>query len=85
MTKIKLCGLSRPCDIDFVNDVQPDYCGFVIDVPKSRRNVTPEQVRALCARLAPSIKAVGVFVNAPPGGAARNARDCRRAAARAGG
>ena len=66
MTKIKLCGLSRPCDIDFVNDVQPDYCGFVIDVPKSRRNVTPEQVRALCARLAPSIKAVGVFVNAPP-------------------
>ena len=66
MTKIKLCGLSRPCDIDFVNDVQPDYCGFVIDVPKSRRNVTPEQVRTLCARLAPSIKAVGVFVNAPP-------------------
>ena len=66
MTKIKLCGLSRPCDIDFVNAVQPDYCGFVIDVPKSRRNVTPEQVRALCARLAPSIKAVGVFVNAPP-------------------
>ena len=66
MTKIKLCGLSRPCDIDFVNAVQPDFCGFVIDVPKSRRNVTPEQVRALCARLAPSIKAVGVFVNAPP-------------------
>lgn len=65
MTKIKLCGLSRPCDIDFVNAVQPDYCGFVIDVPKSRRNVTPKQVRALCTRLSPLIKAVGVFVNAP--------------------
>lgn len=62
--QIKICGLSRPCDIDFVNEAGPDYCGFIIDVPKSRRNVTAAQVRALRSRLLPSITPVGVFVNA---------------------
>lgn len=63
--KIKICGLSRPCDIDYVNEAGPDYCGFIIDVPKSRRNVTAAQVRDLRSRLLPSITPVGVFVNAP--------------------
>lgn len=35
MTKIKICGLYRPCDIQFVNDARPDWCGFIIDFPKS--------------------------------------------------
>lgn len=65
MTKIKICGLSRPCDIDFVNEARPDWCGFIIGFPKSHRNVTPEQVRALTARLAPGITPVGVLVNQP--------------------
>lgn len=29
MTKVKLCGLSRPCDIDVVNKLHPEYIGFV--------------------------------------------------------
>ena len=29
MTKIKLCGLSRLCDIEAVNALRPDYIGFV--------------------------------------------------------
>lgn len=61
--KIKLCGLSRPVDIDYVNQVKPDYCGFIVNFPKSRRNVTPEQVRALTARLSGDIIPVGVFVD----------------------
>lgn len=65
MTKIKLCGLYRPCDITFVNEAKPDFCGFVIDVPKSHRNVTPAQVRKLRQNLDASIRPVGVFVNAP--------------------
>lgn len=65
MTKIKICGLSRPCDIDFVNEARPDWCGFIIGFPKSHRNVTPEQVRALTARLAPEVTPVGVLVNQP--------------------
>lgn len=63
MTKIKICGLSRRCDIGFVNRCGPDYAGFVVNVPKSRRSVTPEEARALSALLSPDIMPVGVFVN----------------------
>ena len=65
MTKIKLCGLSRPCDIETANRLRPEYIGFVF-APNSRRYVTPEQAAELKALLAPGIQAVGVFVNAPP-------------------
>lgn len=65
MTKIKICGLSRPCDIAYVNEAKPDFCGFIINVPKSRRNVSPDTVRQLVKTLSPEVKPVGVFVNAP--------------------
>ena len=65
MTKIKICGLRRPEDIAYVNEARPDFAGFIIDVPKSRRNVSPEKVRELTALLSPEILPVGVFVNAP--------------------
>ena len=29
MTKMKLCGLFRPCDIDAANELKPEYIGFV--------------------------------------------------------
>lgn len=64
-TKIKICGLRRPEDILFVNEARPDFAGFIIDVPKSRRNVPREKVRELTALLSPEILPVGVFVNAP--------------------
>ena len=64
-TKIKICGLQRPEDILFVNEARPDFAGFIIDVPRSRRNVSPEKVRELTASLSPEILPVGVFVNAP--------------------
>ena len=65
MTKIKICGLYRPCDIQYVNEARPDWCGFIIDFPKSHRNVTPDQVRALRAGLDPAVTPVGVFVDRP--------------------
>lgn len=61
MTKIKLCGLSRTCDIEAANELHPDYIGFVF-APKSKRYVTLEQAVELKKLLAPRIKAVGVFV-----------------------
>ncbi|MDE6846304.1 MAG: phosphoribosylanthranilate isomerase [Lachnospiraceae bacterium] len=61
MTKIKLCGLSRPCDIEAVNKLQPSYIGFVF-APKSIRYVSMEKAAGLKELLSPSIKAVGVFV-----------------------
>ena len=65
-TKIKICGLKRPEDIIYVNEAKPDYAGFIIEVPKSSRNVTEDQVRELTAKLDPDIISVGVFVNAVP-------------------
>lgn len=65
MTKIKFCGLSRICDIENVNELKPDYVGFVF-APKSRRYVTYEKAAELKSRLSPEIKAVGVFVNEYP-------------------
>lgn len=63
--KIKLCGLTRPCDIEAVNELQPDYIGFVF-AKKSRRYVSPEKAEELKAMLAPGIQAVGVLVNEEP-------------------
>lgn len=62
--KIKICGLFRPEDIEYANQVQPDYAGFVF--AKSRRQITIEQARKFRKMLSPGIRTVGVFVNAPP-------------------
>lgn len=65
MTKIKLCGLTRPEDITAANALEPDFVGFVF-APKSRRYVTGEQARTLRNQLSSSIQAVGVFVDEEP-------------------
>lgn len=62
MTKIKLCGLSRICDMEAANELKPDYVGFVF-AAKSPRCVTPQIAAELKRRLDPGIAAVGVFVN----------------------
>lgn len=64
-TRIKICGLTRPEDIQAVNQAKPDFCGFIVEFPKSRRNITVEQLKALREKLDESILPVGVFVNAP--------------------
>lgn len=65
MTRIKLCGLTRPEDIEAANALMPEYTGFVF-AKKSRRYVDPDGAAALRAMLAPGIRAVGVFVREPP-------------------
>ena len=64
--KIKICGLSRACDITYVNEAQPDFAGFVVNYPKSRRSVTPLQLSRLRENLAETVLPVGVFVNEKP-------------------
>ena len=64
MTKIKLCGITRSCDIEVVNTVKPEYIGFVF-TSKSKRYVTPEMAAKLKRELSMDIKAVGVFVDEP--------------------
>lgn len=65
MTKIKICGLTRPEDIEAVNAAGPDFAGFVVEVPGSRRSVSREELRVLAGGLRKEIKGVGVFVDAP--------------------
>ena len=65
MTRIKLCGLTRPCDIEWANALTPDYIGFVF-ARRSRRYVSPERAKALRDGLYSDISAVGVFVNEAP-------------------
>ncbi len=62
--KVKICGLRRQCDIEYVNELLPDYIGFIF-AEKSRRYVAPAEAAKLKAQLDPRIKAVGVFVDAP--------------------
>lgn len=66
MTKIKICGLRRLRDIEAVNAARPDFAGFVVEVPGSRRSVDKRELRELAGRLEEGILSVGVFVNAPP-------------------
>ena len=64
-TKIKICGLRRREDILAINEAKPDYCGFIIEFPRSFRSITADKARELVRELSPKIRAVGVFVNAP--------------------
>jgi phosphoribosylanthranilate isomerase len=59
--KIKICGVSREEDIEYINEARPDYTGFVF--AESKRKVTPAQAAKLRRRLAEGIAAVGVFVD----------------------
>jgi len=61
--KIKICGLFREQDIDYVNEARPDYTGFVF--AESKRRVSGEFAARLRRRLSDDIVPVGVFVNAP--------------------
>ena len=65
MTKVKLCGLRYPEDIQEANRLHPEYIGLVF-AEKSRRFVTREQAENLKKMLDPSITAVGVFVDEIP-------------------
>ncbi len=61
MVKIKICGLKRQEDIEYANELLPDYIGFVF--AKSRRQVDLKLAQTLGNMLGKGIKKVGVFVN----------------------
>lgn len=62
MTKIKMCGLRRPEDIEFANMVKPDYIGYVF-AEKSKRYIAPEKAAEFTKLLDGDIVPVGVFVD----------------------
>jgi phosphoribosylanthranilate isomerase len=61
--RIKICGLFRNKDIEYINEVCPDFAGFVF--AESKRQVSLPQAKQLRSLLAQNIVPVGVFVDAP--------------------
>lgn len=60
MVPIKFCGMRREEDICMINEVKPDYIGFIF--APSKRQVTPSQAKILIEQTTVSL-CVGVFVN----------------------
>ncbi len=74
-TRIKICGLKRSEDIESVNLAKPDFCGFMVEFPRSSRSVSRDLLAELTAQLDPEIIPVGVFVRCTGEAAGRAGRD----------
>ncbi len=59
--KIKICGIRRTEDVEYLNEFPPDYAGFVF--ANTKRRVSFEEAERFRSLLKPEIKTVGVFVN----------------------
>ena len=64
MTSIKICGLKRFEDVEYVNETLPEYAGFVF-WDKSKRNVDFDYAYELRKSMDQRIASVGVFVDRP--------------------
>lgn len=60
MVKVKLCGIQQLSDIEYINEIRPDYIGFVF--APSKRRITPKKAHDLIQHVSSST-CVGVFVN----------------------
>lgn len=63
-TPVKICGLTRPEDVDAAVGAGADAIGFVL-YPPSPRYVTPQRAAELAARLPAFVTPVLLFVNSP--------------------
>ncbi len=60
-TRIKICGLTVPEEVLFINRMDVDYVGFVF--ADSKRQVSTHKAMQLSSMLSSDIKRVGVFVD----------------------
>lgn len=61
--KIKICGMTCESDIEAVNTYLPDYIGFVLYFPKSKRNISIEKAKELTGKTDKRIQTVAVVVS----------------------
>ncbi|TCF99179.1 N-(5'-phosphoribosyl)anthranilate isomerase [Paraburkholderia strydomiana] len=64
-TRIKLCGLSKPADVNCAIDLGADAIGLVF-YPPSPRSVSVAQAVELVHQVPPFVSVVGLFVNPTP-------------------
>ena len=62
MIKVKICGICHEVEVGIMNELMPDYVGFVF-IPKNRHFVAPEYAALLRSKLRKGIQTVGVFAN----------------------
>ncbi|MCR4807829.1 MAG: phosphoribosylanthranilate isomerase [Lachnospiraceae bacterium] len=60
--KIKICGITRAEETEYLNEAMVDYTGFVF-YEKSRRNITIENAKRIMSGLSGDIKRVAVTVS----------------------
>ena len=61
--EVKICGLTRRCDVELAAELGAGYVGFVL-VPASPRCVPVERLRELTGGLPAGVKRVGVCADA---------------------
>ena len=73
--KVKICGITSAEDIKIVNACEPDFAGFVMFFPKSKRNLSPETAKSLIEMLDKNVLSVAVTVS-PTLEQVKTAYDC---------
>lgn len=63
MTRVKICGIRDKKEIEFLNEIKPDFAGFVMFFEKSKRNIEPVRAKELLSCLDKNIKSVAVTVS----------------------
>ena len=61
--KLKVCGLSNPIEIETCINNDVDFCGFILNYPKSHRFINYEKAKKLLSIYKKKIQYVGVLVN----------------------
>ena len=60
--KLKACGLSNPIEIETCVSLNVNYCGFILNYPKSHRYISLDKARELTKINKGSTEYVGVLV-----------------------
>ena len=60
--KVKVCGLSKPSEVETCISLNVDYCGFILNYPKSHRYLSLEKAKNLTNINKGITKYVGVLV-----------------------
>jgi len=60
--KLKVCGLSKPTEVETCVSLNVDYCGFILNYPKSHRYISLDKAKDLTNIYKGRTKYVGVLV-----------------------
>ena len=60
--KLKVCGLSRSIEVETCVNNAVDYCGFILNYPKSHRFISQNKAKMLTNISKGNTKYVGVLV-----------------------